>query len=330
MNEITIKSQEELDALESFETLTKVFVDTQDIIIKQNVENMEIVLINNSSAEIYGNSQLVLRDNSRAELLDNSEVELYDNSSATLYDNSSATLWDNAFAILFDNSSAILSDNSKAVLRDSSIAKLCAESSATLIENSNAKLSYLSSARLLDNSCAELFENSVVWSISSGKIIGHENSVIFTNKNNVKVYDNATIKPLKTPTVSFDEWISRGWVVADGIPRILVSQKTIGDISVYETDKGYVVKKGDKFSHGETAEKAIEDLRYKIADRDSSKFSAWKLDDVKSVDELIEAYRVITGACEMGVKEFCGCTPMAEKMTVLDAIKITENHYGSD
>lgn len=290
MSEIVIKSQKEFDALKPFKTLTRVYIEAKKIVIKEKINNAKIVFRSNSSATLGGNASAELRDNSSAELFHNSRAVLYDNASSVLYDNASSVLYDKASSVLYGKSSA--------------------------------ELWYRSSA--------ELFNRSVAYAYAANDVIAYENAVVFSNQKNIKIYDRASLKPLETPKVSFEEWLSRGWVVADGIYRKLVSQKNIGEISVYETDKGVVVRKGDKFSHGETVEKAIEDLRYKITNRDTSKFSQWKTEDVKSLDEMIEAYRVITGACEMGVKEFCGRTPLQEKMTVMDAIKITENNYGAE
>ena len=97
-------------------------------------------------------------------------------------------------------------------------------------------------------------------------------------------------------TPSFEQWLDRGFVVADGIYQKLVSQKTIGEVTIYETDKGFVAQKGDKFAHGKTIEEAKNDLRYKLSDRDTSKYEDWKPDDTKPTDELIESYMAITGA----------------------------------
>ena len=63
-----------------------------------------MLLLDNSSAELWGNSRAVLLGNSRAELRDNSSAVLRENSSAVLRDNSSAVLRDNSSAELWDNS----------------------------------------------------------------------------------------------------------------------------------------------------------------------------------------------------------------------------------
>jgi len=137
-------------------------------------------------------------------------------------------------------------------------------------------------------------------------------------------------------TPIFDDWLSRGYVFADGICLKLVSSKTQGHVDVYKCEDfnneiSYVARNGDKFSHGETIEKSISDLRYKISSRDTGRFSSWKIDDIKSIEELIEAYRVITGACEAGVKMFLENKKLNnDKMCVREAITLTKNQHGHE
>ena len=56
-----------------------------------------MLLLDNSSAVLWGNSSAVLRGNSSAVLRDNSSAVLWGNSRAELLDNSSAVLWDNSY-----------------------------------------------------------------------------------------------------------------------------------------------------------------------------------------------------------------------------------------
>ena len=84
------------------------------------------------------------------------------------------------------------------------------------------------------------------------------------------------------------------------------------DVTIYnkqrkleDIEKIIVVEKDGIFSHGKTIEQAIADFRYKIANRDTSDFEYFKTTKEKiSVNEIIKGYRVITGACEFGTKNF--------------------------
>ena len=92
----------------------------------------------------------------------------------------------------------------------------------------------------------------------------------------------------------------------------------------------FVVQRGTSFSHGETVEKAIESLRYKLTDRDTERFKKWKLTTKVSVEDAIQAYRAITGACEFGVKNFCESIEVPKELTVSRVIKLTQGKYGND
>ena len=92
----------------------------------------------------------------------------------------------------------------------------------------------------------------------------------------------------------------------------------------------WIARDGDKYAHGETLHEAQESLMYKISDRDTGRYAGWKLDDVKTKSELIGAYRVITGACEFGTRQFCNGRDLPDKCTIREAIKLTAGQYGAE
>ena len=148
-----------------------------------------------------------------------------------------------------------------------------------------------------------------------------------------------TATVVKTPERierSFNEWLKQGYVHADGITKKLISHKKEGSIDIYEVEEfssrklSYVVKSGDVFSHGKTIEEAKASLKYKLSSRGTSKYKKWKLTDVKNTSDIILAYRVITGACESGTRDFCESKTLPKKMKISDAIKLTEGKYGNE
>ena len=157
-------------------------------------------------------------------------------------------------------------------------------------------------------------------------------------ENIVEKSETATSKVVPLDfTTSFEEWLRRGYVYADGITKKLKSQKKIGEIEVYECENfpkkssSYVVKKGELFSHGDTVEKAIEDLRYKIGNRNTAEFESWRdVNKVITLDEAITGYRVITGACEFGVKEFVKSKTFEEKLTPKMIVELTVGQFGNE
>jgi hypothetical protein len=128
----------------------------------------------------------------------------------------------------------------------------------------------------------------------------------------------------------------KGLVKIDGILSYLFSRKKLKDLIVFKVKIvgklkfSFIVQREQQYSHGETVKKAIESLRYKLSDRDTNEFKKWKLTTIISLDDAIQAYRAITGACELGVRNFCESVKVPEKLTVKKAIEMTDGKYGSD
>ena len=283
----------------------------------------------------------ILRNNETAVNRDKSRSENWDGSSSVNYDNSRSVNRGNSSSVNYDNSRSKNYDNSSSVNRN----------------NSSSENFYNSSSHNWDNSSSVNLDSSISYCYDASKTIGFMTSVVrvYSSLVEVDAYDNCTvychvepkrltihgenvnvIRREEIATPSFDDWLSRGYVFADGICLKLVSSKTQGHVTVYECKDfsnkiSYVARSGDKFSHGETIEKSISDLRYKISSRDTSRFSSWEIDDIKPIEELIEAYRVVTGACEAGVKMFLENKNLSsDKMSVQEAIALTENQYGHE
>ena len=93
----------------------------------------------------------------------------------------------------------------------------------------------------------------------------------------------------------------------------------------------YVVSDGKgKFAHGDTVKEAKEDLIYKISNRNKDEFKNLSLKSVLSFEKMIECYRVITGACGFGVREFVESNKIEQKeYTIEEVIELTKNSYGS-
>lgn len=95
----------------------------------------------------------------------------------------------------------------------------------------------------------------------------------------------------------------------------------------------FVIKEGNYFAHGASIKEVRENLMYKILDRDKSEFEGLKLSDRLNIDTMIQCYRVITGACGFGVKNFVDNQlngKLKESYTIREVIELTKNSYGGD
>ena len=179
MNEIIVKSQEELDNVPMDyhgRIIIKFGTRLDPAVLKKSYDNASAVLRDNASAELRDNASAVLRDNASAVLRDNASAELRDNASAVLRGNASAVLWDNASAVLWDNASAELRDNASAVLRGNASAELRDNASAVLRGNASAEAS--GNAQIVDvyrSGRASVFGNARVVYLPQtlGEFISH-------------------------------------------------------------------------------------------------------------------------------------------------------------
>ncbi|MCG3175395.1 MAG: hypothetical protein MOGMAGMI_00324 [Candidatus Omnitrophica bacterium] len=150
--------------------------------------------------------------------------------------------------------------------------------------------------------------------------------------------DASTIFSINTKTDKelFDRALELGYVLADNILTKMISKKTVKGIQIYHTQdlnnegKAFVVSDGTHFSHGKTIKEALLDLDYKKSDRNKDLYKTWNKDTEVSLNKMILAYRVITGACNQGVNEFIKSNKLPSKVKVKDVIKLTEGHYGHE
>ena len=124
-----------------------------------------------------------------------------------------------------------------------------------------------------------------------------------------------------------------GYSIADRIlAKIVQTRGPVSRVIVCgKTEVSFVVTDGEAHSHGKTLKEAREGLLYKIGNRDTTEFKNWTLDKVVSKRDAIRAYRVITGACEAGVRgwlERQGETP--ETITLQGVVDLTKGAFGAD
>lgn len=210
-------------------------------------------------------------------------------------------------------------------------------------KNSSAELWGNSRAELRENSRADAFLCATLFVFSTFAMIDRllDNAHLIYKAPNCKrpLLIDSTAKVTefeKIITPTFEQWLERGYVVADGINQKLVNQKTIGDLSVFETtdffekEKFIVVKKGELFAHGKTFEEAKDALKYKLSDRDTSKYRSWQIDEQKPLEEMIQAYMAVTGACGVGTKMFCDSVQLKQTYSPQEVIELTIDRYGHE
>ena len=123
-------------------------------------------------------------------------------------------------------------------------------------------------------------------------------------------------------------------IIADSILSKIISQKgnVYKVINHGETKQSYLIKNGEIYSHGATIKEARESLIYKIGDIDKSEYKELTLESILTHNEVIQMYRIITGACESGVRSFVESNKsnIKKKYTIKDILELTKGSYGHE
>ena len=131
------------------------------------------------------------------------------------------------------------------------------------------------------------------------------------------------------------EWSNRTYIKVDGIFSAVDSHH--GNVwrvhQLGSRQQMYVVTDGENhYAHGKTLEEARKDLIYKICDRDKSDYDHLTPESSLSYAEAVECYRVITGACAAGTRQFCESVLKVKKdsYTIREVMELTQGQYGSE
>ncbi len=143
-------------------------------------------------------------------------------------------------------------------------------------------------------------------------------------------------QPHVNPFPSLLSWQDGKYIKCDGVfMEVISKRKNVWKVKSINKDKiFYLVTDGnDKYAHGDAIKDAKASLIFKISDRDPSKYEHLTVEDSLSKEEMISCYRVITGACEFGVKEFIQRKlngKMKKNYKIQDIINLTQNEYGHE
>jgi hypothetical protein len=100
---------------------------------------------------------------------------------------------------------------------------------------------------------------------------------------------------------------------------------------INKPEESFLVTDGNgKWSHGDTLKSAKEDLLFKISDRNKDDYKALSCDSELTFEKAIECYRVITGACAFGTKDFVNnrLKNKNKKYSIRQIMELTKGEYG--
>ena len=131
-------------------------------------------------------------------------------------------------------------------------------------------------------------------------------------------------------------WSDSKFICADGVFAEKISHHgNVWEVKKIASSKVfYLVTDGHgKYAHGYTIQEAKKDLVYKICNRDKSEYESLTLDSTLSFEDAVECYRIITGACSFGTRNFVETIlPDKDKKdayTIRKMIELTRGQYGN-
>ena len=175
-------------------------------------------------------------------------------------------------------------------------------------------------APLLDTSGSiSLHENAKLTApllATSGYIYLHENAKLtaplLATSGSICLSENAKIETSKTKRLNYKSidnlmFVTENEKVVNGI-KILSGYNVLSFTKTgIEKQNCFVAEKDNFFAHGKTVKKAIEDLRFKVIS-ETLKNQPITKDTVININY----YRLITGACELGVKSWMNANNMTK------------------
>ena len=131
------------------------------------------------------------------------------------------------------------------------------------------------------------------------------------------------------------QWDNGKYIKRDGIFTEVISHRgnnyRVRKINKKEIE--YLITDGNgNWAHGSTLKEAKEDLIYKITDRKKSDYEHLKLNDVLTHSDAIKCYRVITGACSFGTRDFienCLKEKAKKSYTIKEICELTKGQFGN-
>ena len=125
-------------------------------------------------------------------------------------------------------------------------------------------------------------------------------------------------------------------IYADGILSVILATKIFDKYTIHATNRyghtttEYIATDGKYYAHAKSAKLAISDLRFKKEGRDTTWLEDKTLDSVLPFEDMVIAYRAITGACSGGVEGFVEIISPKEKYSIREVIELTKNQYQSN
>ena len=134
--------------------------------------------------------------------------------------------------------------------------------------------------------------------------------------------------------LDYIEWQDGKYILVDGIFCEKLHRKSnVIKAKKYGSEKTfYIITDGEgSWSHGDSIKEAQEDLIFKTSNKSKSDYEDLTTYSVLTFEEAVVCYRVLTGACKFGVKDFLSRKNVERKdINISDIIHLTSGEYGHE
>ncbi len=128
-------------------------------------------------------------------------------------------------------------------------------------------------------------------------------------------------------------YVPNKYIYADGILTHVKREKQIGEYTYYigKIPSRDVITDGVNYAHCKSLRDGVSDLNFKKAkDRGAYQYIGYTLESELTPEEAMTMYRIITGACQAGTRQFVdGLGELKEKYTVAEIIELTRGRFGA-
>ena len=123
-------------------------------------------------------------------------------------------------------------------------------------------------------------------------------------------------------------------VHADGILCLKIKSRKVGEVMLHtcmkpytENEKVYIAELNEIYAHGLKPKQALSDLQYKILSSMSVTEHVARIKETGTVSR--QDYRLITGACEYGIEQFCKDKNIedVQELTIAELLEILDSKY---
>ena len=128
-------------------------------------------------------------------------------------------------------------------------------------------------------------------------------------------------------------YVPNKYIYVDGILTHVKREKRIGEYTYYvgRIPGSDVITDGVNYAHCKSIRDGVTDLNFKKAkDRGAAQYSGYTLESELTPEEAMIMYRIITGACQAGTRQFVDSLgELKDKYTVAEIIELTKGQYNA-